>query len=56
MVLWAKVCDLKEDLSWFVCGLYVGILTSSLRGVVVLMGSGPPNRGSCPIGVDVPRG
>ena len=25
-----KVCDLTEDLLWFVCGLYVGILTSSL--------------------------
>ena len=26
----AKVCDLTEALLWFVCGLYVGILTSSL--------------------------
>ena len=36
MVVGAKVCDLTEDLLWFVCGLYVGILTSSLstdRGV-----------------------
>ena len=31
MVVGAKVCDLTEDLLWFVCGLYVGILTSSLR-------------------------
>ena len=30
MVVGAKVCDLTEDLLWFVCGLYVGILTSSL--------------------------
>ena len=30
MVAWAKVCDLTEDLLWLVCGLYVGILTSSL--------------------------
>ena len=30
MVVWAKVCDLTEDFLWFVCGLYVGILTSSL--------------------------
>ena len=30
MVVGAKVCDLTEDLSWFVCGLYVGILTSPL--------------------------
>ena len=33
MVVGAKVCDLTEDLLWFVCGLYMGILTSSLRGV-----------------------
>ena len=31
MVVGAKVCDLTEDLLWFVCGLYVGILTSSIR-------------------------
>ena len=31
MVVGAKVCDLTEDLLWFVCGLYVGIVTSSLR-------------------------
>ena len=30
MVVGAKVCDIREDLLWFVCGLYVGILTSSL--------------------------
>ena len=30
MVFGAKVCDLTEDLLWFVCGLYVGILTSPL--------------------------
>ena len=30
MVVGAKVCDLTEDLLCFVCGLYVGILTSSL--------------------------
>ena len=28
MLVGAKVCDLTEDLLWFVCGLYVGILTS----------------------------
>ena len=28
MVVGAKVCDLTEDLLLFVCGLYVGILTS----------------------------
>ena len=33
MVVGAKVCDLTEDLLWFVCGLYVGILTSSLTDV-----------------------
>ena len=31
MVVGAKVCELTEDLLWFVCGLYVGILTSYLR-------------------------
>ena len=30
MLVGAKVCDLTEDLLWLVCGLYVGILTSSL--------------------------
>ena len=30
MLVGAKVCHLTEDLLWFVCGLYVGILTSSL--------------------------
>ena len=30
MVVGAKVCELTEDLLWFVCGLYVGILTFSL--------------------------
>ena len=34
MVVGAKVCDLTEDLLWFVCGLYVGILTSPLIKVV----------------------
>ena len=28
MLVGAKVCDLTEDLLWFVCGLYLGILTS----------------------------
>ena len=30
MVVGAKVCELTDDLLWFVCGLYVGILTSPL--------------------------
>ena len=30
MLVGAKVCELTEDLLWFVCGLYVGMLTSSL--------------------------
>ena len=34
MVVGAKVCDLTEDLLWFVYGLYVGILTSSLSAVL----------------------
>ena len=28
MVVGVKVCEPTEDLLWFVCGLYVGILTS----------------------------
>ena len=35
MVVGAKVCDLTEDLLWFVCGLYVGILTSSLNVLIL---------------------
>ena len=34
MVVGAKVCDLTEDLLWFVCSLYVGILTSPLKLMV----------------------
>ena len=34
MVVGAKVCDLTEDLLWFVCDLYVGILTSPLKAPV----------------------
>ena len=34
MVVEVKVCDLTEDLLWFVCGLYVGIFTSSLKGYI----------------------
>ena len=30
MVVGDKVCELTEDLLWFVCGLYMGILTSPL--------------------------
>ena len=36
MLVRAKVCDLIEDLLLFVCGLYVGILTSSLRGSMTI--------------------
>ena len=31
MLVGAKVCELTEDFLWFVCGLYVGILTSPLK-------------------------
>ena len=31
MMVGAKVCDLTDDLLWFVCGLYVRILTSPLN-------------------------
>ena len=30
MVVGAKVCELRDDFLWFVCGLHVGILTSPL--------------------------
>ena len=30
MVVGANVCDLTEDLLWFVCGLYVRMLTAPL--------------------------
>ena len=30
MVVGAKVCELTDGFLWFVCGLYVGILTSPL--------------------------
>ena len=30
MVVGAKVCELTNGFLWFVCGLYVGILTSPL--------------------------
>ena len=32
MVFGAKVCELTDGFLWFVSGLYVGILTSRLRG------------------------
>ena len=31
MVVGAKVCELTDGFLWFVCGLYVGILTSPLN-------------------------
>ena len=37
MMVGAKVCNLTEDLLWFVCGLYVGILTSSLMYIYIYM-------------------
>ena len=37
MLVGAKVCDLTEDLLWFVCGLYVGILTSFLTHIDNIM-------------------
>ena len=30
MVVGAKVCELTDGFSWFVCGLYAGILTYPL--------------------------
>ena len=31
MVVGTKVCELTEDFLWFVCGVYVGTLTSPLN-------------------------
>ena len=31
MLVGAKVCELTDGFLWFVCGLYVRILTSFLR-------------------------
>ena len=31
MVVGAKVCGPTDGFLWFVCGLYVGVLKSSLR-------------------------
>ena len=36
MAVGAKVCDLTDGFLWFVCGLYVGILTSPLMHNVVI--------------------
>ena len=33
MEVGAKVCELTDGFLWFVCGLYVGILTSPLTHV-----------------------
>ena len=32
----AKVCELTDGFLWFVCGLYVGILTSPLTQPVTI--------------------
>ena len=37
MVVGAKVCDLTEDLLWFVCGLYVGILMCPLNQLILCL-------------------
>ena len=36
MVVGAKVCELTDGFLWFVCGLYVGILTSPLMSKLLL--------------------
>ena len=36
MVVGAKVCELTDGFLWFVCGLYVAILTSPLRGLPLI--------------------
>ena len=37
MVVGAKVCELKDGFLWFVCSLYVGILTSPLITLIGLI-------------------
>ena len=37
MVVGAKVCELTDGFLWFVCGLYVGIFTSPLIRVRLLL-------------------
>ena len=37
MLVGAKVCELTDGFLWFVCGLYVGILTSPLRRTLKLL-------------------
>ena len=39
MVVGAKVCELIDDFLWFVCGLYVGILTSPLNSFAFYISS-----------------
>ena len=31
MVVGSKVCELTDGFLWFVCGLYMGILTSLIK-------------------------
>ena len=39
MVVGTKVCELTDGFLWFVCGLYVGILTSPLKAVTGFIGT-----------------
>ena len=47
MVVGAKVCELTDGFLWFVCGLYVRILTSPLNQL-----KGHPSPESCHPGSD----
>ena len=38
MVVGAKVCELTDGFLWFVCGLYVGFLTSPLKSPLSCVG------------------
>ena len=38
MMVGAKVCELTDGFLWFVCGLYVRMLTSPLRPTTLLYG------------------
>ena len=45
MVVGAKLCELTDGFLWFVCGLYVEILTSPLSKRVILKLRHKPNGG-----------
>ena len=47
MLVGAKVCELTDCFLWFVCGLFVGILTSPLTTPIVRRGKWAVRVGCC---------